>query len=289
MSILISNENELTPVDKIDDFLFVKRDDLFSPSDASGINGGKLRQCIFLFKSIEHKYNGVITGCGIYSPQSSIVSYVANKQEIPSYVCVGGTTENNINQNKYLSLSKKYGGQIINLKSGRHTVLYKYARERALKDNLFLVNYGINLDDNMQSLIFSTANQVENIPDYLDNLFITCGSGITSIGILVGIKKFGKKIRNITLIGNAPNRTLKIKKTLALIENYDNQYKGVLDIDFNFIDRYSDINFKYERKETGFLNDILLHPNYEAKAWNYIVQEKLLSGKNLFWIVGASL
>ena len=53
MSIIISPE-ELTPIENHKNILF-KRDDLFRPYENNGVNGGKLRQCIFLLKENSNK------------------------------------------------------------------------------------------------------------------------------------------------------------------------------------------------------------------------------------------
>lgn len=59
------------------------------------------------------------------------------------------------------------------------------------------VKFGINLDTSPDSLIMSTANQVKNIPDVLDNLIVPCGSCIILSGVIIGCQMFNKKVKNI--------------------------------------------------------------------------------------------
>ena len=49
-------------------------------------------------------------------------------------------------------------------------------------------------------MLGAVADQVKNIPDEIENLVLTCGSGITAIGVLAGIKRYGKNVRNIHLV-----------------------------------------------------------------------------------------
>lgn len=283
------NYNELTPIERHNN-IFLKRDDLFAPLGIGNINGTKLRQCFALINSnMNKKIKGIITGCGINSPQSAIVSYVANYYKLPCIILVGGTNEERIKTLPYLKRSLDFGSKIINLKSGRHTVLYKHARDIVKNNDYFIVEYGINLKNNMNALIQSVANQVKNIPDNLDKLFITCGSGITSTGVLLGTYLFKKNIKEIILVGNAPNRENFIKENLEQLALY---YKDVniTNLKFTFIDRYNnEPSFNYNKQEKASINNIELHPNYETKAWNFITKNKLYTDdeKVMFWIVGS--
>ena len=69
----------ISPIETFDGYL-IKRDDMFSLGEI--IKGGKVRQCLKIvyenLDEIKSKYNGgLITGCGLPSPQSTIVSAVS--------------------------------------------------------------------------------------------------------------------------------------------------------------------------------------------------------------------
>ena len=69
---------EITPIEEHDGYL-VKMDNRFN---LGGILGGKVRQCLRIvyenLDDIKSKYNGgIISGVGLSSPQSTIVSSVA--------------------------------------------------------------------------------------------------------------------------------------------------------------------------------------------------------------------
>lgn len=70
----------------------------------------------------------------------------------------------------------------------------------------FIVQYGINLSGHSDVLLGAVAAQVENIPDEIENLVMTCGSGITASGVMIGLNRYGKKVRNVHLVATAPDR-----------------------------------------------------------------------------------
>lgn len=66
---------KLTPIQEAESGLLIKRDDLFQPFGAGRVNGGKLRQAMWMLCTKRPK--GVITGASLRSPQNVIVSCVA--------------------------------------------------------------------------------------------------------------------------------------------------------------------------------------------------------------------
>lgn len=135
--------------------------------------------------------------------------------------------------------------------------------------------------ENLQAFYEANANQVQNIPDKLDNLVVTCGSGITATGILYGLRKYGKKVKNIILIGVAPNRIEKIRERLEFLGEDKHQK-------FTYIDRFAEPGFSYDHREPETFGDIELHPNYEAKTFYWIrANIDVKKETTLMWIVGS--
>lgn len=272
---------KLTPVQQAESGLFLKRDDLFSPFGAGRVNGGKLRQAMWMLCSKKPK--GVISGASLKSPQNVIVSCVANYLKIPCICLYGGATESSL-QEPMPTLCKKYGAEIITAKSGRHNVIYSLAHELANERGYFVVEYGMNAKDNIKAFYETNANQVSNIPKQLDNLVVTCGSGITSTGIIYGIRKYGINVGNIILVGTAPNREQKIQERLEQLNEPPAK--------FTYIDLFSQKGFSYDKREHSIItiskgNVLELHPHYEAKVNNWIVNNiNPAKEKTLLWIVG---
>ena len=273
-----------TPVENVDGLWF-KRDDKFIPFGKDTVNGGKLRQCFALIEAIKDGYAGVVSFCSIHSPQAPITSAVADFYGLKCNIFYGGTNKETLSKCDMANISKEYNANIkIVAKTGRHNVLLNKAKEFAEQNNYFVVEYGFNIVKYPKLLLDSIANQVENIPDSLDNLVITCGSGITTTGILIGLKKFNKNVKNIYLVNTAPNRIKKITKNL---NDYD-----IDSSDFNIktIDLFNRSNFSYEKEVKVIYKGIELHPQYEAKAFSWLYYESgidIHNNKTLFWIVGS--
>lgn len=172
-----------------------------------------------------------------------------------------------------------YGGTVkVIAKSGRHNVLKAKVEALAKAKGMFVVQYGINLDDYGEVLLSAVAEQVQNIPNGLDDLYITCGSGITASGVIVGIERYGKKVKNIHLIATAFDRQEKVKATLRRF--------GV-SRDFIYHDLFHTPGFVYEKQQKLRIGGVKLHPQYEAKTMKYLLEHKLNTRNALFWIVGA--
>ena len=262
-------------LEKINNNLFLFRDDLYTPFSFSKANGTKLRQCIHLVNHV--KPIGLITYCSIDSPQQLIVATVAKSINIPCVVVLGGNRES-----IYTIESKKIGAKIIRYKySGRHSILKSIAKKENLKLNYLLIDYGINIKNYLDVFIESTSKLVKYVPDEIQELYITCGSGFTSSGIIIGKNIYNKNF-NINLIGNAPNRILKINEIL----NDFNMPE--LKNSFNYIDAYNNTKFSYTKKVNYKINDISLHPLYEAKTWKYVIDNNIINYNkiNIFFIIG---
>ena len=273
--------HDLTPVQEIAGMYF-KRDDLYTPFGAGEVNGGKLRQCMLLVEAALRRQpgmTGVITYCSIHSPQGPITAATARHFRLPCIVAHGGASDLSIATGDMPRLAMSYGaaGKVI-AKSGRHNVLKAKAEEIANNKRMFVVQYGINLDEYGEVLLSAVAEQVQNIPDDLDDLYITCGSGITASGVIVGIERYGKNVKNIHLIATAFDRQEKVRDTLRRF--------GVAR-EFIYHDLFHTPGFTYEKQQKLRIGGVKLHPQYEAKTMKYVVEHNLNTRNALFWIVGA--
>ena len=233
---------ELTPVQNLDG-LWVKREDLFMPFGAKSVNGGKLRQCFSLVDAIKGDFKGVLSFCSIHSPQAPITAAVARFFGLECTIFYGGTSKENLKDNEMAKIVKEFGGKIeIAAKTGRHNVLKAKALKYAKEHNYFVIEYGFNIVEYPDLILNAVSNQVENIPDELENLVITCGSGITTTGVLIGLKKFRKKVKNIHLVNTAPDRLKKIRSNLE-------KYGIDCDKEFNIFvhNLFEQKGFQYEK------------------------------------------
>lgn len=275
------NANDITPVQEIAGMKF-KRDDLYAPFGAGEVNGGKLRQCMMLVEAAiqrQQDIKGIITYCSIHSPQGPITAAVARSFNLPCIIAYGGAGDMSIATGAMPRLAMSYGADVrVIARSGRHKVLKDRADALARRQGLFTVQYGINLDDYGEVLIGAVAEQAQNIPDGLDDIYITCGSGITASGVIIGLEKYGKRVGNIHLISTAYDRRDKVQSTLR---------KFGIRRQFIYHDLFHSPGFAYEKKQKMRIGGVSLHPQYEAKAMKYIMDNGLNTRNALFWIVGA--
>lgn len=273
----IRDPNELTPVENMGG-LYVKREDMFRPFDSKSVNGGKLRQCFMLIDKVKDQCKGVVSCCSVYSPQAPITAASARRFGLPCVICFGGTTEDRLRKFRMPQIAERYGARnVIISRSGIHKILYGKVRPIAEDCGYFIVDYGINIMEYPDIMFNAVSRQVENIPDELDNLYITCGSGITAIGVMIGIHEYSKKVGKIVLVATAPSRKKLIDSAL--------DSRGI-QMDYEIVDLFHQERFAYEVGVKESLGSLELHPNYEAKTFRYIKENMPSDGKNLLWNVG---
>lgn len=235
-------EYDLTPVQRVDGML-IKRDDLYAPFGPGEVNGGKLRQCVMLVKSVRDRYDSLLTYCSIHSPQAPITAAVAHAYEMPCRILYGGTSRESVASLPMPRLSMKYGATIVlAARSGRHSILHARAKELAAEKNSFIVQYGINLINHGDALLTAVAAQAENLPDEIENLVTTCGSGITASGVMIGLNRYGKSVKHVHLVATAPDRRAFIHENLK-------QYGA--DREFEYHDLFHRPGFQYEKSVTA--------------------------------------
>lgn len=279
---------ELTPIEQRGDYLF-KREDTFASFPFCGVNGGKLRQCMMLVdKSAERAENGLVTATSILSPQAVIVSAVAKGRGVPCTIMYGGTTPRRLAELDYPRLCSRLGAEIrIVSATGRTSAITARASDLARRTGRLLIRYGFDMRDNLDCFLGSVAEQVQNIPDRLDNIVVTCGSAITIVGILYGLSLYGKRVENVYGVGVAPNREAKIKEYARLIA--ESGHKGEITKPLRYVDAFRLYRgFKYEEKVAACYRGITFHPRYEAKTFRWL-QKTRPPGETLFWITGAEL
>ena len=173
----------ITPIELIDN-IYYKRDDYFKPFGDYHVNGGKVRQALIMFEKyiddIQSKHNnGVITAGSVHSPQSANIAKVAKFHEVKCITCVGGTKPENLDKHHMMRLTKHYGCEIkIVAGHGMSNVIHARMRELAKENGYMVIEQGELLEKNPSEMFYATADQVENIPDELDNLVVASGVGI---------------------------------------------------------------------------------------------------------------
>ena len=281
---------KLTPVQEPFHNLFYKRDDLFRPFGKENVNGGKVRQSLCLvaenlddIRKVHSKT--IITQSSVDSPQGAIVANVAKEFGLRCIVCVGGSRKHTIYNHTQMKLVKHFGGEVrIVAGHGMPTAINARINEINNKENWFNIGFGMNVETSYWSLIETTANQVKNLPDRLDYLVISVGSGLQMAGILKGINRYNKRIGQIVGVQVGPSRRKKIDGLL-----------GGLQMEYDLIPPIAPYAKYFEDEYIGS-GRTAVDPVYEGKAhywmWNDLIthyKEKKKHPRICFWVVGRRL
>ena len=234
---------------------------------------------MMLVNSVKKDYKSLLTYCSIHSPQAPITAAVARANGMPCRIVYGGTTRESVAALPMPRLAMKYGASIVlAARSGRHSILHARAKELAAQENSFIVQYGINIIGYGDTLLTAVAAQTENLPDDIENLVMTCGSGITATGVMIGLHRYGKRVKRMHLVATAPDRRGFIHETLK---------KYGADREFEYHDLFHSPGFVYEKPAAATWGGIRLHPHYEAKTMQWFRSSGIAPESTLFWITGA--
>lgn len=283
----------ITPIELYDN-IYYKRDDYFKPFGDYHVNGGKVRQALIMFEKyiddIKSKHNnGVITAGSVHSPQSANIAKVAEFHKVKCITCVGGTKPENLDKHHMMRLTKHYGCEIkIVAGHGMSNVIHARMRELAKDNGYMVIEQGELLEKNPSEMFYATADQVENIPDELDNLVVSTGVGIQLMGILLGLKKFNKKVKRIHSICVGPTREKHMKR-------YENELLKTQDgmvwdkPESLNLNEFTMLSHKspYGKGHDYMVNDSYIDDIYEGKAYQWMLDNvDTKNEKTLFWCVG---
>ncbi len=280
--------NEITPVEQTSDGLFFKRDDKFRPFGEHHVNGGKVRQAFAVFENkideLRNVFdNGVVTAGSVHSPQSANIAKVAQYYGVRCIATVGGTTSDRLKQLPMMQLTQYYGSEVrIVAGHGMTAVIHARMHEIAKEMNYMPIEMGELMLENPKSIFETTANQVQNIPDDLDYLVVPTGVAIQLTGILIGLKRYNKKVRNIFSICVGPTREKQVAKYLKTVYNDNVENYSP----FKMIAHKAPYSKSYPTTVKGEKIDDI----YEGKAFDWLIKNRDINTKNdkvLFWVVGS--
>lgn len=275
----------ITPV-QFDNGLYWKRDDHFKPFGEHHVNGGKVRQAIMVFRAKLDELrgstynNGVVTAASVYSPQSANIAKVAQHYGVQCISTVGGTTEAGLLKHTMMRLTRHYGSEIrIVAGHGMTAVIHARMHDIAKSLNYLPIEMGELMEENPTAIFESTARQVQNLPDELDNLVVPTGVAIQLTGILRGLRAFDKKVKRIVCVCVGPTREKQLKRYLNDIYKEDvSRYQKV-----EMYAHKAPYSKGYDVQVCGeYIDDI-----YEGKAFQWMTQNiDYRNEKTCFWVVG---
>ena len=165
---------EVTPVEELDNHMWLKREDLYA---FAGVRGAKVRTCMFLIQKAIDDGVGVVTAGARQSPQVNFVAQIASRMGVKcrAHVPSGAMTPE-------LIAAKSAGAELVQHEAGYNTVIVARAREDAAESGWIEIPYGMESPEAVEF----TKPQVVNLPD-CDRIVNAVGSGMTLAGILWGM------------------------------------------------------------------------------------------------------
>jgi hypothetical protein len=311
-----------SPVEKIGEMYF-KREDTFAPLGMNGINGSKLRQCIWLVnRYVKGTANplGLVSGASVKSPQLSMGTAVATHYGLPSVHVLGATKESTAWKHENVTIATWLGAKFDIQKVGYNPVLQRRVANMLAGDyaGWFHLEYGISLNHQLsdprliENFHAVGAEQVKNLPDDIETLILPAGSCNSVTSVLYGLAKHGgpKKLKKLVLLGIGPTRLNWIYERLHIIELASGIKINTL-FDRHFVhdpkeqaeqfhtetprwemwhyNLHSTKFASYQDEMPFTYHGLNLHPTYEGKMMTYLSQNlpELMKETSCFWIVGS--
>jgi 1-aminocyclopropane-1-carboxylate deaminase/D-cysteine desulfhydrase-like pyridoxal-dependent ACC family enzyme len=307
-----------TPVERHGGMWF-KREDAFAPLGYGGLNGSKLRQCIWLLARYAAEVEGgeVISASSVKSPQISMSTAVARHFGMPTTHIIGATTSTSALKHPNVDIAARLGARFI-----INSVAYNPALQRALdrlaweRPQAYRLQYGISLpdtssNDDVAAFHLVGAQQVANLPP-VARLIIPAGSCVSTVSIMLGLALWRPDIWSVHLVGIGPSRVEWIERRLEKIERaldmrirelffreYPPEYQRVADT-ANLVSqkayrlRYEDLHgtgiVTYQQEVPYEYEGIEFHPTYEGKVMRHMSRHHPDWMRNLescLWIVGS--
>lgn len=316
---------EFTPVETIGGLRF-KREDCFAPLGYGGINGSKVRQCIWLMNEYVKNSSmpcGVMSASSVNSPQVSAATVIGRHYGLDVVHVVGAINKKTVcTTYSDVTIGAALGASFLCCKVSYNPYLQKKLKDLASSktyQKYFVLPYGISLRDEASSKEVSAfhsvgANQCKNIPSDIETLVVPAGSCNSCASIMTGVAWYKPKgLKRLVLFGIGPPKLEFLENRLASVEEgsgtsirklYRREYpehkaleekhnKGTEQAPYLLIyyDLHSTHIVSYDKRVPFHYAGIAFHPRYEGKIMSLITKDKkfdkLLASNMLFWVVGS--
>lgn len=308
--------DKVTPVEEgPESGLLYKREDRFAPLGYGGINGAKLRQCIYLM-SLMSRDLPVVTGCSVLSPQSSMTALVGRHMGHEVHVMLGATTATSAVKHENVRIAVQAGAKLEFTKVAYNPALQRATSLWAQQHNAQIMPYGITTwADSSPAMIRRfheiPLTQAISVPDGVRTVIVPFGSANSAMGVLLALARFGPgTISRVVLVGIGPNRLRWFTQRAAAVaeaggtdlrqryglhafgddQGVAQQWRG--DVMLSHYDLHGTGIFKYSDRRPWRQDGIDFHPTYEGKIMHWLDRTQPYwytprDGATLFWIVGS--
>lgn len=302
-----------------------KREDYFAPLGYGGINGAKLRQCIFLIgRAAANGARVVVTGASVKSPQLSMTTAVARHFGLRTVIIVGSPRQGSAVRHPNVAIAAALGADLVLANIAYNPALQAKAKAvAAATADSFLLEYGIttSITSWVEPFHALGGHQAQNIPPDVTTLYLPAGSCNTCVSVLYGLAAHRPPaLRRVVLFGIGPTRLAWIHERLAQIEGASHlrprrlfrrafhswpelaaaQDADVLPardaITLEHFDLHTTRFASYQDEMPFRYAGIDFHPTYEGKVMTYLDRHRarfpgffapVAGERAMFWIVGS--
>lgn len=310
-----------TPVELVQG-LYFKREDKFAPLGYGGVNGGKVRQIVYVvdryLKGLKAGAKpGLLMAGSVKSPNLGRVAAVAKHFGIPSTIVMGANPATAYHKHENVRIAANLGASFHSTKVAYNPAIQRAARqlhELPTHQDHYLVEYGLSLEGTaarIEAFYKFCSEQVKNLP-LVETLLVPAGSCNTTIAVLYGFARFRPKIKNLVLFGIGPTRIDWFEERLKLVEQeagievsslFQRNYVHHPELatkygsarapyQLSHFDLHSTKFASYQDEMPETYGGIVLHPTYEGKMLRYMRRHQefkkyLEPGRSCFWVVGS--
>lgn len=248
---------------------WVKRDDLYAKWPAPPL--GKLRGARILLRRLYRE--GVrLVGCWDTRVSALGQGIAVCARELPGLgVIVAYPASRGSMVPEPLQIAAKLGAEVLPVRAGRITISYAEARERIEERGGVLLPFGLDCIESVAAI----QKEAAKLPDRAvccGTVVVSCGSGVTLAGLIRGLD-------------HRPSRYIGISsgRSVGMIERCLSKY-----VETSF-EKVVIIPAEHAyAKELAISCPFPSHPNYDQKAWDYLLRNfTSLRKPILFWNVGA--
>lgn len=249
--------------------IFVKRDDLFGTPPAPPL--GKLRGLGVLLTNY-HKEGISLVGCWdtrVSKLGQGLAALVRNSpgmRAIVSYPTRRGSTVP-----EAVCIAAGLGAEIMPVRGNHVSICYSQVSKRVIARGGKMLPFGLECREAVRAV----ADEAATLPaDFVASatFILSCGSGVTLAGLLLGLRAKPRRI-----VGISSGRSL--VKIRACVYRYVSTLPPFVEL-----------------RPAAFPYDVALefpcpfpsHPNYDRKAWKFAVENlQALHDPIVFWNIGA--
>lgn len=316
--------HRLTPIDSFEN-VRVKREDCFAPLGMGGINGGKVRQLLWVFgkyiAELKGQSGGVLMAGSVRSPLLARVPVVARHLGLPCHLVIASDPELSSTKNESVKIARRMQATFSRCPVGYNPALQRMAARLHEKEEFrrhYLMEYGLSIggaNERVEEFYRFASEQTQNIPEDIETLLLPAGSCNTLLAVIYGLAvRRPARLRDVILFGIGPNRIAWFEERIKTLESVsgvqignlfrrDYKHNRPLQEQFNVSAATAPYRLAhYDLHTTGFagwgdempasIGGLRLHPLYEGKIWNYMQKNSdefggvLRSEHVLLWTVG---